>query len=217
MLSLDAAIAAASGWFGGQNVCCGTRLWLLRKASELGLDVLSELLRTELTSGDDAGDDSDEAETELDRQLLGKERPTRAPNPMVSQEVSDNAPGGAGRLLLQIELEPAQQRLNFSHTSLEPSSLGALVLECGFFVGLTSMFLVEAEAGDSPWIEFARWKAKDRGPLQPVEQQRPGASGRAVSEYFARSGPPISPTVQPPTALFCATKRKPPLSGAAAA
>ena len=43
LLAVDVAVEAVRSAYGGHNACAGTREWLLRKASELGLDVVGEV------------------------------------------------------------------------------------------------------------------------------------------------------------------------------
>ena len=55
LLAVDAAVEAARSAYGGHNACAGMREWLLRKASELGLDVVGELVYAALEVDDDGG------------------------------------------------------------------------------------------------------------------------------------------------------------------
>ena len=144
---------------GGTSV----REWLLRKASELGLDVVGELVRAAL-EGDDKdarGSESNEDEDKSDED--------DASGRMVNAEV--DVPGAVGRVLVQFELSPQKQRLTFSLVSLDLSAanLGEATLRYTFAVGFTSVYLLDAEsiAHNLPYFEFAEWRGAERGALSP--------------------------------------------------
>ena len=100
LLAVDAAVEAARSEYGGHNACAGMREWLLRKASELGLDVVGELVYAALEVDDDggasgSGSDEDEAtsgedeeegrwmvNTEVD--VPGSVGRERAPGPLIA-------------------------------------------------------------------------------------------------------------------------------------
>lgn len=147
MLSLDAAIEAerqSTGEWGS------VRTWLLVRARELGMEVLEELLeweRGEEGSGEETSEEEG-SDNEFDRQLLGLPRGEKRANRVVSAELSSDHTHGRG--VMQIELCPARLQLSFSHTSLEPKSFGALLVECSFLIGMGSICLAEAETIGSP-------------------------------------------------------------------
>ena len=167
LLAVDAAVEAARSEYGGHCACAGMREWLLRKASELGLDVVGELVRAALEVDDDggasgSGSDEDEATSGEDEEE-GRW--------MVNTEV--DVPGPVGRVLVQFALRPHKQRLTFSLISLDMSAvnLGEAILRYTFAVGLTSIYLLNAEslAHDLPYTKFAEWRGAERGALSPPE------------------------------------------------
>ena len=201
LLGVDIAADAARAAHGGHNGCHGVREWLVTKASELGLDVVDELVQAALAAEDDecdgssssAGGDDDDDDDE---------------GPVGSEEVSLDS-SSYGRCLVQIELAPLSQRLTLSLVSLNSADLGESALKYIFAVGLTSAYLLEATSLQAPLFEFAEWRTAERGAISPVEGLPPLASverrARAYIDFF-RSGegaqPPVAPRSSPPASSF---------------
>lgn len=190
LLAVDVAVEAARSAYGGHNACAGMREWLLRKASELGLDVVGELVRAALEVDDEGASGSGESD-EDDEEVR-----------MVNTEV--DVPGAIGRVLVQFELVPQRQRLTFSLISLDLSAvnLGEATLRYTFAVGLTCAYLLDAEslAHDLPYFEFAEWRSAERGALSPPEglPRAPAVEQRAkvFVDFFSRgegAHPPLAP------------------------
>ena len=172
LLGGDIAADAARAAHGGHNGCHGVREWLVTKASELGLDVVDELVQAALAAEDDecdgssssAGGDDDDEDDE---------------GPVGSEEVSLDS-SGYGRCLVQIELAPLSQRLTLSLVSLNSADLGESALKYIFAVGLTSAYLLEATSLQAPLFEFAEWRTAERGAISPVEGLPPWRASSAV-------------------------------------
>lgn len=212
MLALDAAIYAESRSAVRQRsatnrarsqlcACAGMRLWLLRKAYDLGLDVMSAMIHA--GAGEEEGEEREEEPSE---------------EFFASDEVYQ--PGGVGRQLLQIELEPEAQRLVLSFNSLSSEDLGEPTRRYTFAMGLTSAYLLKAEIlddeGSMRICEFATWNAHERGPLQPSEQVVSPGDLRAITGFFCAEGAknPLAPRRLPPQWLYRANDAEAPLLSA---
>ena len=201
LLGVDAAVEAARAAHGGHNACDGVREWLVRKAADLGLDVVGELVRAALEA-DEEPDGSDDGSSSC-----AQEEEDEDEGPMGSEEVC--LPGAFGRCLVQLELAPRRHRLTLSLVSLNSADLGEASLKYTFAVGLSSAYLLEAQSVHTPYFEFVEWRPAERGALEPVEGLPPLASverrARAYIDFF-RSGegahPPAAPREMPPVSSF---------------
>ena len=188
LLAVDAAVEAARSAYGGHNASAAMREWLLRKASELGLDVVGELVRAAMEVDEEGSSDEDKSDEE---------------GQMVNTQVE--VPGAIGLVLVQFELVPRRQRLTFSLVSLDLSAvnLGEATLKYTFVFGLTSAYLLDAEslAHDLPYFEFAEWRGAERGALSPPEGLPRAADverrAKAFVDFFSRgegAHPPLAPS-----------------------
>ena len=223
LLALDAAILAAAhppcappagrathGARGTLCACGGVRLWLMRKAADLGLDVMAALVEPAADAacgeepGDDEGEETADAGDDDDEAVA-------------SEEI---CVPGVGRRLLEMTVLPRTQRLILALLSLEGADLGMPTHKYTFAVGLTTAFLLAAEvvdeSGDVQVREFAAWDARRRGPLRLSEQVVPPDSLRALIGFFCTAGAtlPLAPREPPPRWLFRAVNPAAPLLGA---
>ena len=206
LLGVDAAVDAARAAHGGHNACAGMHEWLVRKSSDLGLDITGELVRAALDVDDKTDSDSQSSSSEE------QEDDDEEEGPMASEEVFLS--GDYARVLVQIELAPLRQRLIFSLLSLNSADLGETSLKYTFAIGLTSAYLLDAESLHEPYFEFAAWRTAERGALCPAEGLPPSASverrARAFVDFF-RCGegaqPPVAPREMPPADSFAAVEK----------
>lgn len=198
LLAVDAAVEAARASHGGHNACAGVHEWLLRKASELGLEIRAELVR--------AAQEEEEECDGVEESASEEEQAEEAT--VASEEVA--LPAGGGRALIQFELDARRQRLTFSLVSLEGADFGEASLRYTFAMGLASAYLIEAESEQHPYMQFAEWCSEQRGDLSPPEGLPPALSversARAFVGFFLGKGgggrPPIGPREMPPTSSF---------------
>ena len=213
LLGVDVASNAARAAHGGHNATEGVREWLHRKASELGLDVVGELVSEALAvedkeKKDDDEEDEDGEESSSSEEEVKDDDDDEEEGPMGSEEVSLDA-STYGRCLVQLELSPRSQRLTLSLISLNSTDLGEPTLKYVFAVGLASAYLLEATSLQAPLFEMSEWRTAERGALEPVEGLPPVASVerrvRAFVDFF-RSGegsqPPVAPQEMPVAGAF---------------
>ena len=176
LFAVDAAVSSSRGQHGGHTACNGVYRWLLSKASELGLNIVEELISAAIAEDDDE-DDGGDAESASE-----SSEHEDAEGPMVSEEVELSS--GLGRVLLQMELAPLRQLLTVSLVSLNAADLGEEVFRCTFAVGLTSAYLLEAFSLQHDRIEFAEWRTAARGSFRPPDLRPPAATLERLARAF---------------------------------